>query len=137
MSKRFAMGGPSLSVSLRCNSPFRQLEYLPSRAIKQVASEDAIRRAGIKLAHGVEPLELSSSSVAVAHRTAPTPGEATGTNAATLAWQQKHLRQNYEPLLYEPWILDIDTTIKTVYGAGRVLPPKTWNGVNWPPGPSP
>jgi hypothetical protein len=22
----------------------------------------------------------------------------------------------WEPLLYEPWVLDIDTTIKTIYG---------------------
>lgn len=32
------------------------------------------------------------------------------------AWQQRHLRACWEPLLYEPWVLDIDTTIKTIYG---------------------
>jgi hypothetical protein len=32
------------------------------------------------------------------------------------AWQQRHLRAVWEPLLYEPWVLDIDTTIKTIYG---------------------
>ena len=32
------------------------------------------------------------------------------------SWQRKHLLLSYEPLLQEPWILDIDTTIKTVYG---------------------
>jgi Transposase DDE domain group 1 len=31
-------------------------------------------------------------------------------------WQRKHLRLSYQPLLYEPWILDVDTTIKTLYG---------------------
>ncbi len=31
-------------------------------------------------------------------------------------WLQKHLMRCYEPLLYEPWILDVDGTIKTVYG---------------------
>lgn len=31
-------------------------------------------------------------------------------------WQRKHLRRCYEPLLYEPWILDIDTTVKPLYG---------------------
>lgn len=35
---------------------------------------------------------------------------------AARKWQQKHLRACWEPLLYEPWVLDIDTTIKTVYG---------------------
>lgn len=31
-------------------------------------------------------------------------------------WQQKHLKRCYEPLLLEKWILDIDTTIKPLYG---------------------
>jgi len=31
-------------------------------------------------------------------------------------WQQKHLGYCYEPLLEEAWILDIDTTIKILYG---------------------
>ena len=29
-------------------------------------------------------------------------------------WQRKHLRETWERLLYEPWMLDIDTTVKTV-----------------------
>jgi Transposase DDE domain group 1 len=32
------------------------------------------------------------------------------------AWQQRHLRAVWEPLLYEPWVLDVDTTVKTIYG---------------------
>ena len=31
-------------------------------------------------------------------------------------WQQKHLKNCYEPLLFEEWILDVDTTIKPLYG---------------------
>ena len=31
-------------------------------------------------------------------------------------WQQKHLKICYEPLLLEKWILDIDTTVKPLYG---------------------
>jgi hypothetical protein len=31
-------------------------------------------------------------------------------------WLQKHLKRCWEPLLYEPWILDIDTTVKPLYG---------------------
>ena len=31
-------------------------------------------------------------------------------------WQQTHLKKCYEPLLIEPWILDIDTTVKTLFG---------------------
>lgn len=32
------------------------------------------------------------------------------------AWMRAHLRRCYEPLLGEPWILDIDTTVKLLYG---------------------
>lgn len=32
------------------------------------------------------------------------------------AWQLRHLRRCYEALLAEPWILDVDTTVKTLYG---------------------
>lgn len=32
------------------------------------------------------------------------------------AWLQKHLHRCFDPLLTEPWILDIDTTIKVLYG---------------------
>lgn len=35
---------------------------------------------------------------------------------ASRQWLQHHLRRVWEPLLYEPWILDVDTTIKTLYG---------------------
>lgn len=31
-------------------------------------------------------------------------------------WQQKHLRICYEPLLVEDWILDVDATVKPLYG---------------------
>jgi len=36
--------------------------------------------------------------------------------AAVARWQQRHLRESYGPLLSVPWILDIDSTIKTIYG---------------------
>jgi hypothetical protein len=32
------------------------------------------------------------------------------------AWQQRHLWRSVEPVLREPWICDVDVTIKTVYG---------------------
>ena len=35
---------------------------------------------------------------------------------ACAQWLGTHLSRCYEPLLYEPWILDVDGTIKTVYG---------------------
>ena len=35
---------------------------------------------------------------------------------AARKWQQKHLRACWGPLLYEPWVLDIDSAIKTLYG---------------------
>ena len=31
-------------------------------------------------------------------------------------WLTRHLRNSYEPLLREPWILDIDSTVKPLYG---------------------
>jgi len=35
---------------------------------------------------------------------------------AVARWQIHHLRESYGPLLSVPWILDIDSTIKTIYG---------------------
>jgi len=31
-------------------------------------------------------------------------------------WLKRHLRASYEPLLEEPWVLDMDTTVKLLYG---------------------
>jgi hypothetical protein len=31
-------------------------------------------------------------------------------------WQGKHLHATWQRLLCEPWMLDIDTTVKTVFG---------------------
>lgn len=31
-------------------------------------------------------------------------------------WMKEHLKASYEPLLQEPWILDVDTTVKPLYG---------------------
>jgi Transposase DDE domain group 1 len=31
-------------------------------------------------------------------------------------WQKKHLTKCYAPLFKEPWILDVDTTVKVLYG---------------------
>jgi hypothetical protein len=31
-------------------------------------------------------------------------------------WLRKHLKASYEPLLEEPWALDMDTTVKPLYG---------------------
>lgn len=38
-------------------------------------------------------------------------------------WQREHLKRTYLPLLTEPWILDIDVTVKPLYGKqeGAVL----------------
>jgi len=60
--------------------------------MSHVVSEDSVRRA---LAKGCED-EKARQGVAT--------------------WQEKHLLASYAPLLSVPWILDIDSTIKTVYG---------------------
>lgn len=31
-------------------------------------------------------------------------------------WQQRHLRACWEPLILQPWVMDVDSTVKTVYG---------------------
>ena len=31
-------------------------------------------------------------------------------------WLKKHQKASYEPLLEEPWALDIDSTVKLLYG---------------------
>jgi hypothetical protein len=36
--------------------------------------------------------------------------------AASGEWLKKHLQASYEPLLEELWILDVDTTVKPLYG---------------------
>src|SRR5580698_3728653 len=35
---------------------------------------------------------------------------------ASGAWMKRHLKASYEPLLQEPWVLDVDTTVKPLYG---------------------
>ena len=35
---------------------------------------------------------------------------------ASRTWLQTHLRRCYDPLLYEDWILDLDVTVKPLYG---------------------
>lgn len=36
--------------------------------------------------------------------------------AEGIAWLQKHLEKCYAPLLEIPWVLDVDTTVKVLYG---------------------
>ena len=55
--------------------------------MRKVASEDSVRRA-------LTALEEEESEV----------------------WMKKHLRASYEPLLEEPWALDMDSTVKPLYG---------------------
>jgi len=55
--------------------------------MSEVASEDSVRR-------GMKAMEEAAS------------GE----------WMKKHLKACYAPLLQEPWILDVDTTVKPLYG---------------------
>ena len=64
----------------------------PLLGMGQVVSEDSLRRALAK-GHGAPAVE-----------------------AAVARWQQRQLRESYGPLLSGPWILDIDSTIKTRYG---------------------
>jgi len=60
--------------------------------MKQVASEDAVRRAMLRLVKEAADQERSMS------------------------WLRRHIQQTLRPMLGVPWILDIDVTIKPVYG---------------------
>lgn len=64
----------------------------PLLGMRQVVSEDSVRRA------------LTKGRAQPEDRQAMT------------AWQVQHLRESYGPLLRGPWILDIDSTSKTIYG---------------------
>lgn len=55
--------------------------------MNKVVSEDSLRRALLKIEEGVG-----------------------------IPWLQNHLNKCYAPLLHVPWILDVDTTIKVLYG---------------------
>ena len=55
--------------------------------MRKVVSEDSVRRAMIAM-----------------------------NKAAAEQWLKKHLKASYAPLLEEPWALDIDTTVKVLYG---------------------
>ncbi len=55
--------------------------------MKKIVSEDSLRR-------GLQRIEAE-------------PGK---------LWLQKHLHMCYDPLLSVPWILDVDTTVKVLYG---------------------
>ena len=35
---------------------------------------------------------------------------------ASGSWLKQHLKASYEPLLQEPWVLDVDATVKPLYG---------------------
>jgi Transposase DDE domain group 1 len=59
----------------------------PLLGMRKVVSEDSVRR-------GLEKIDA----------------------VAGLSWLQKHLDYCSAPLLAEPWVLDIDTTIKPLYG---------------------
>ena len=37
-------------------------------------------------------------------------------DSASGQWMKGHLKASYEPLLQEPWVLDVDTTVKPLYG---------------------
>jgi Transposase DDE domain group 1 len=55
--------------------------------MKKVASEDSVRRALLAMEE-----------------------------EAGNGWMRRHLKASYEPLLDEPWILDMDSTVKLLYG---------------------
>ena len=67
----------------------------PLLGMSQVVSEDSARRGIKRMVDGEKEIQRSKQ------------------------WMSNQLRKTWEPLLYEPWILDIDSSIKPVYGNGE------------------
>src|SRR6266542_4491426 len=63
---------------------------------------------------GINPALLGMSGVA--SEDSVRRGMKAMDEAASGEWMKKHLKTSYEPLLQEPWILDVDTTVKPLYG---------------------
>src|SRR5215472_9728529 len=92
-SKRVVLGTVPLSV-LAGHRRYAHITALrcdsvnpPLLGMQKVVSEDAVRR-------GFDKID----------------------EEAGLSWQQEHLDYCTRPLLSEPWILDVDTTVKPLYG---------------------
>lgn len=73
---------------------------------KRLVSEDTVRRALGALVG--EHIHLEDAAVQAAARSAA--------QAAATAWSQRHLLASISPLLAERWIMDLDVTIKPLYG---------------------
>jgi hypothetical protein len=65
-------------------------------------------------ADGINPELLGMSGVA--SEDSVRRGMKAMDEAASGEWLKKHLKASYEPLLEEPWVLDVDTTVKPLYG---------------------
>ena len=65
-------------------------------------------------ADGINPELLGMSGVA--SEDSVRRGMKAMDEAASGQWLKAHLKASYEPLLQEPWILDVDTTVKPLYG---------------------
>lgn len=63
---------------------------------------------------GVNPALLGMTSVA--SEDSVRRGMKSMDEEASGDWMKQHLKASYEPLLQEPWILDVDSTVKPLYG---------------------
>src|ERR1700686_2675655 len=65
-------------------------------------------------ADGINPALLGMSGVA--SEDSVRRGMKAMDEAASREWLKTHLKASYGPLLQEPWVLDVDTTVKPLYG---------------------
>ena len=65
-------------------------------------------------ADGVNPGLLGMTSVA--SEDSVRRGMKAMEEVASRQWLKGHLKASYEPLLEEPWVMDLDTTVKPLYG---------------------
>ena len=63
---------------------------------------------------GINPALLGMSGVA--SEDSVRRGMKAMDEAASGEWMKKHLKSSYEPLLQELWVLDVDSTVKPLYG---------------------
>jgi hypothetical protein len=63
---------------------------------------------------GINPELLGMS--AVASEDSVRRGMKAMDEAESEAWLKRHLKASYAPLLQEPWVLDVDSTVKQLYG---------------------
>jgi hypothetical protein len=95
------------------NAPAKR-DVLGTLALSVLAGHWRYAHINALRADGINPELLGMSGVA--SEDSVRRGMKAMDEEASGEWLKKHLKASYEPLLQEPWILDLDTTVKPLYG---------------------